>query len=287
MTYTGNALFPGNLRNELACNALRDTAWTAVSAVNINASGHVAPLLESNASLHTRLTSNAFTGPLVGQWVFGTAPMLLLASHQTIKERKNLSPKTLANIWAPVTAASCAILMWDLGQAIGYHVGRQSSSALWYGSSITAGLVAAPFAGMFEGFTQWSVKYLFDYATNPLSREMWRQDPSLMRKFLMKEFFLNITIGAIPGAVWQIVFFFALPALMVALGPVGGIILTALLVALAVFVFNFICSHLINAASDAIDQRMGWDKEREKVTSIAQQALAAATPSSEPKTLCA
>jgi hypothetical protein len=67
-------------------------------------------------------------------------------------------------------------------------------------------------------------------------------------------------IGAIPGAVLQLLLFFLLPALMLALGPVGGIILGALLIGLTVMLCNFVCTHLINKASGAINQSMGWDE---------------------------
>jgi hypothetical protein len=134
-------------------------------------------------------------------------------------------------------------------------------------------MIAAPFAELLEGFTQWSVKYLFDVATNPVKREMWRQDPALMGKVLVKELLLNVTIGAIPGAVWQIVFFFAVAGLTAALGLVGGIILAALLVGLAVMLCNFVCTHVINKASGAIDHCMGWDMELENLKKRSRDKL--------------
>lgn len=89
--------------------------------------------------------------------------------------------------------------------------------------------------------------------------------PALMGKVLVKELLLNVTIGAIPGAVWQILFFFTVAALTAALGPVGAILLAALIVGTGVMLCNFACTHAINKASGAIDQRLGWDIELENL----------------------
>lgn len=275
-------LFPGNLPRELVHNAFRDSTWAAVSALNINTLCRVQPSLNPAIPLNQELTCSAFVGPMGAQWLFASAPMLLIAGGETFVRKmrgEELTSADMAKIWAPAVAASLAIPMWDMAQTIGTYIGVNAScfqnSALWYGSSIAAGMIAAPFVGIFEGFTQWTVKYLFDVATNPVTREMWRQDPGLMGKLLAKEFALNITIGAIGGAVWQIVYFFLVPLCIALVGnPIGGIILAAILVGLAVMMCNFGTTHLINKVSAEIDKKMGWDKRFELIQKSAIKALA-------------
>lgn len=263
-------LFPGNLPRELIHNSLRDPLWAAASALNINHLGKVMPALDPAASLSSKISSSSFLHPMGAQWLYGSAPMLILAGGETLCRKmrgEKLSNAEIAKIWAPPVAASLAIPMWDVGQLVGMHLGASSplfqNSPLWYGSSIAAGMIAAPFTGMLEGFTQWSVKYLFDVATNPVTRAMWREDPALMGKVLVKDLLLNVTIGAVPGAVWQIVFFFTVGCFIAALGPVGGIILAALLVGVAVMLCNFGCTHAINKVGSSIDQWMNWDTQLE------------------------
>jgi hypothetical protein len=259
-------LLPGDLPRELGHNFVRDGVWTGFSSLNWNILGQTMPALDLKGSLTSLISSGAFLQPVAAQWLFGSAPLMIFATGETIYRKlkgETLTPEELRKIWAAPTAAAAAIPMWDLGQVIGGHLGSGSlfqHSAQWFGSSIAAGMMAAPFCGVLEGFTQFTVKYLFDVATNPVTRAMWREEPGLMGKVLVKDLLLNVTIGAIPGAVWQIVFFFVLPLLMAtALGPVGGIIVAALLVALAVMLCNFACTHAINKAGGAINHLMGWD----------------------------
>jgi len=273
-------LLPGNMPRELVHNGLSDVVWAALSALNTNVLGQTMPALNLTGSLSSLISSGAFLQPVAAQWLFGSAPMLIFAGGEPIYRKlkgETLSKEEIAKIWAPPTAAALAIPMWDIGQLIGAHLGATSSlfqnSPLWYGSSIAAGMIAAPFAGFLEGFTQWSVKYIFDVATNPVKQEMWRQKPALMGKVLVKELLLNVTIGAIPGAVWQVIFFFTVAVLTAALGPLGGIILAALLVGIGVMLCNFVCTHLINKASDAIDHWLGWDKELENLKNQSEKII--------------
>jgi len=262
-------LLPGDLKYALPDNWVRDFTWTGLAALNVNLKGQMMPPLDPTAALSSQITSSAFIQPMAAQWVFSTIPMGLLAAAQTYHASRNgnATKEELVKIWTPVVAASLAVPMWDLGQVIGTSIGTTSfaHSALWYGSSIAGGMIAAPFTGMFEGFTQFAVRYIADVATNPMTRAMWRENPALMGKLLAKDLLLNVTIGAIPGAVWQIVWFFALAALVASLPYSWAVILTMLAVATAVMLCNLACTHIINKTSEWIDKKLGWDKELEKL----------------------
>src|SRR6185295_17475517 len=171
--------------NDLVSN----TVWATISALDTNM--QATPAMNLTGSLSSLISSSAFLQPMAAQWLFGSAPMLILAGAETLYRNfkgETLTPEELAKIWAPPTASTLAIPMWDIGQLIGAHLGATSSllqnSPLWFGSTIGAGLIAAPFAGVLGGVTQWGVKYLFDLATNPEKQEMWRQEPALMGKVL-------------------------------------------------------------------------------------------------------
>ncbi len=274
-------LLPGDLGYTIPDNWFRDFFWTGLSALNANFNWQTMPPLDSTAPIYQQITSSSFVQPMATQWVYSTIPMIALGAYQTYQayQKGEVSKEDLVKIWAPVAAASLAIPMWDLGQVVGTNLGSTLPSAQWYGSSIAGGLIAAPFTGIFEGFTQWGVRYLVDVATNPVTREMWRQKPALMAKVMTKELLLNVTIGAIPGAVWQIVYFFLLPALLASLPFTWAIILTMLAVAIAVMICNFICTHAINKASDYIDRNLGWYEEIRKLRELATRKLQAAAPS--------
>lgn len=268
------------MHSEHASIFLRDSTWAAVTALDVNVSGRQAVRIHHEAPLNRELARRSFIGPMEAQWIFATAPMILISTGETIAHKmkgEELTCADVARIWAPSVAASLAIPMWDTAEVIGKYIGENVSffqnSTFWFGASIATEMIAAPFVGMFEGFTQWSIRYLAVIATNPVKREMWRQDSALMGKLLVKELTLNITIGATPGAVSLIVFFFIFPALMAALGPVGGIILTAVLVALSVMLCSFGSTHLINRISTQIDKEMGWDKRFELIKKSAEKAL--------------
>jgi hypothetical protein len=274
----GLELLPGNLSRELPYNFFRDLEWARLSAESIGIHYKKVSFMGADAPLNQQLASRSFYLALGAQWFFASLPMLIFAFGETLYRKfkgEKLTPEELGPIWAPAIAASLAIPMWNIAQLVGTHIGTTScqNPELWYGSSVTAGMIAVPFVGIFEGFTQWSVKYLADVVTNPVTREMWRQNPNLMGKLLFKEFILNITIGAIPGAAWQVIFFFALPVLMAALTPVGGIIVTAILVAVTVMVMNYLCTIVINDVSASIDRYTGWDHEVEKLRKLAENAL--------------
>lgn len=268
---------PGDLENALPDNWVRDFTWTSLAAMNVGCDWRMLPPLDTTSSIATQITNPAFVQPMLSQWAYSTIPMGLIASYQTYQAYKKdeVSKENMIKIWVPVGAASLAIPMWDLGQTVGAAIGTASfpDSSLWYGANIAGGLIAAPFTGIFEGFTQWSVRYLVDVATNPVTREMWRQDCRLMSKVLVKEFFLNVTIGAIPGAVWQIVWFFVFAALAASLPFTWAVILTALAVATAVMLCNFVCTHAINKASDSIDKYFGWDEQLIRLRKLAAEKL--------------
>ena len=218
--------------------------------------------LRDNAARDFFWTISSAAGQSVQtQTLVGTAPMVLLAIGETVDlgRKGKITSESLKNVWAPVAAASAAISMWDLGRMVGSTVGR---GAL---------LTASAFAGVFEGFTQWSVKYLADVATNKVTQEMWRLDPALMTKQLVKELLLNTTIGAVPGAMWNIVFTLTLSSLIGAgCPPAAAFLLTAFLVSQVVLAGNFTCGKAIDQASSSIDEWMDWDKQRKALQAQAE-----------------
>lgn len=266
-----------NIR-EYRHNFVRDFIWTIVSALNLNVSGMTMRLPDPSLRVWTQLTSNSFVQTMGAQWLYGSAPMLVLAVGEGIHRQCRGQKVSCILLLAPPVAASLAIPMWDIGQVIGTSLALNSpcfqDSALWYGSSIAAGMVAAPFTGMLEGFTQWGVRYSCDLLSNNNDiRSKWCNHPCQMAKLLLRDFFLNITIGAIPGAVWQTVYFFMLPALRslddTPDGSIGwSILLTGLFVSSFVMMSNHFCAQGIKASSACIEQCTGWEAETEALCDL-------------------
>ena len=198
------------------------------------------------------------------QTLVGSAPMAILAMGKTIDlgRKGKINPERLKEIWLPALANSAGIPMWNVGLMVGSTVGK--------GALLTASV----FAGVFEGFTQWSVKYLADVVTNKVTQEMWRQNPVLMTKLLAKELLLNTTIGMIPGAMWNIVFTLTLSALISAgCPPAAAFLLTAIVISQVALSSSFASGKIIEKANPSIDEWMDWDTLRQDLQKSAEAAV--------------
>ena len=173
---------PLNMKRELIANGFRDFFWTEASAININIRGRRLPLEFFNQSIGSIITNKDFVQPLLAAWLYSSIPMFFIAAVETFMRRGDYSLYLVGLIWAPGVSASLSCLTWTLGLAIGESIGTTSnrSQRLYYGSSIRGGVLAAIFCGLFEGFTQWSVKYLIDLATNKQAIRLWKNKPELI-----------------------------------------------------------------------------------------------------------
>jgi hypothetical protein len=129
-----------------------------------------------------------------------------------------------------------AIIPWNAGQYLGMTIGQANG---W--SQVNSALFASYFTGTFEGITQFLTIKLTKALADPEERAKFCANPKEYLKALFdketlaqfaKDFGYSITIGAIPGTVWQLVF--------TACGVAGiSAAPTGLLIALAVGVCNF------------------------------------------------
>lgn len=261
-----SSIAQATLKRELGLNFLRDWLWGALSLVNIGPDGRGYPDIPPALSLDKALGSGAFLQPTLAQWSSCTLLMFAAATAEIVYRKYKgveLAVTDYAKILAPAIAASIAIPMWNMGASIGAHLAHAGSATL-------GALSSAAFAGIFEGFTQFTVKYIIDVATNTETQEMWRKDPFLMCKVLMKDILVNATLGALPGAVWKIVFFAIAAALLAALGPVGAAIVAGLVVALCVMLSNYIFGDWVNKVSEKINTCLGWDVQLELLRNKAE-----------------
>lgn len=167
-------------------NLLRDPSWTYVTDDNYN----------------DRLrTADNWNEANYGQWAWGTIFMFGgLALHWLackIAGKEMPWKKSLVAI----AAASMAIPGWNWagyqGQALGESLGMTSD---------VAGYFAAIFTGLAEGPIQEAMTTLGNFLSDSEERKKFKSDPKEYLKDFAKRFGLSITLGAIPGDVWQLVY---------------------------------------------------------------------------------
>jgi len=137
---------------------------------------------------------------------------------------------------ASLVGTMAAIIPWDAGYNLGMSIGQANG---W--SQLNSALFSSIFTGVFEGATQFITIKLTKKLCDAEERRKFCEDPKQYLKDCFdpetlaqfaKDFGYSITIGAIPGAVWQLVF--------AACGVAGiSAVPTGLLIALAVGVCNF------------------------------------------------
>lgn len=140
------------------------------------------------------------------------------------------------DMMASLIGTMAAIIPWNAGQNLGMMIGRNLN---W--TQTNSALFASTFTGIFEGITQFLTIKLTTTLADREERRKFCYDPKKYLKECFdketlaqfsKEFGYSFTIGAIPGAVWQLVF--------TACGIAGlSALPTGILVALAVAVCNF------------------------------------------------
>lgn len=140
------------------------------------------------------------------------------------------------DMMASLVGTMAAIIPWNAGQNVGHMIGQ----ALGW-SQVNAAFFASTFTGIFEGATQFIMIKITSKLCDAEERQKFCADPKqyltdLFDRETLKQFSkecgYSITIGAIPGAVWQLVF--------TACGVAGiSAVPTGLLIALAVGLANF------------------------------------------------
>ena len=212
---------------QVLLNFMRDTAWSYWG--------------QNNFSLEI-ISSKDPLQQMAGQQFVGTLAMVLgfisIWSGYKLKGK----PMPLKEAIAYTTAAAAAICPWDLGQAWGIDMGMNQLGM----KADTAGYFASTHTGVIEGGTQFLVMKLGKLLISPAERQKFQANP----KAVLMELGLNLTIGAVPGAAWQIVYN---ACLIAGLGPIP----TALLVATAVASCNAGCSKLNARILDCFEQSGG------------------------------
>jgi len=209
-------------------NFMRDFMWAFLSAVGVDAAFRTTPTIDfsSMGVFH----SEPFAQQLLSQQVWGTLAMIAgVLVVKAVCKARGVAGVDMKELLTYVLAAALAIALWNCGFALGTYIGSAAGV-----SPMVAGLILAPlFTGVFEGTVQHLVRYVVKLVRDPKALEELKEKPMAA----VKELFLNMTIGAIPGAMWQIIFFAA-----IALAPWQ----VALLVALSVAICNIACSKLID-----------------------------------------
>ncbi len=113
---------------------------------------------------------------------------------RAVISRKSLHKSVGKEKYIPLLAAAAAIYPWNYGQQLGAQVGAEFLSL----SKTQAAYFSSLFTGVFEGTTQ----YLVTKAGHLLIDEATREKFTL--KSFMQELGLNMSVGALPGAAWQI-----------------------------------------------------------------------------------
>ncbi|MDX2165186.1 MAG: hypothetical protein SFW07_07205 [Gammaproteobacteria bacterium] len=140
------------------------------------------------------------------------------------------------DMMASLVGTMAAIIPWNAGQNLGILIGN----ALGW-PQVNSAFFASTFTGIFEGATQFIMIKITSKLCDAEERRKFCEDPKqyltdlfdkeTLKQF-SKEFGYSISIGAIPGAIWQLVF--------TACGVAGiSAVPTGLLIALAVGLANF------------------------------------------------
>lgn len=211
-----------NLVIHVGLNFLRDFAWAWWSYQNL-----------SDRITQTADTGYDSSGESLGQCVAGSTAMVagyfgIWAGYLLAKK---IMPKKDSIIY--VAAASAAIMPWDAGQQLGIALGQKKLEL----SPSHAGLFASVFTGGAEGLVQNLVIRLGSLLRYAEEREKYKLNPCRYISTIAAEFGLSFTVGAAPGAVWQLVY---VAGVVNHFGPA----LTSSLVASAVAATNIGCNKL-------------------------------------------
>ncbi len=199
---------------QVLLNTVRDFTWTFLSYESLN--------------LYLHQTDNAHydtSGQWLGQQLWATGAMLMMGLGIAVLSccrSRNLPAKDIAIYTA---AAATAIYTWDRGQQIGINCGKRQLSL----SSQGAAYFSAIFTGIFEGPTQYALIALSKVISDSEERKKYMDVKKACIK-LFKDISYSASVGAVPGAVWQIMYAACLQA---GIGPVATGIVVMLCVAFA------------------------------------------------------
>lgn len=194
--------------------AFGDLIWSSVSYLNLGIN------LQT-----TNDTTFGIASQWAGQQLYATLGMGCFSG--IIAARYGLKKEYLkaADVMTLSAAGCLSIYTWDQAQVWGINVFTNAGA-----SNNAAGYYSSIFAGISEGLTQFIFIKLVKLFSNDDEYTHFKQDPCNYFLNLLIGLGLNSTIGAIPGAVWQLVFN---AATIGAIGPVA----TALSVAGCVALF--------------------------------------------------
>jgi hypothetical protein len=162
------------IEEKLYLNFLRDFVWEYFSKENLSLLGQV---------------TDDEQAQWLAQFCWATFIMMRAAiSHKSVHR------STAKEKYIPLVAAAAAIYPWNYGQHLGTLVGQQFFKI----SPNQAAYFSSLFTGVFEGATQYVVTKVGHVLVDANERN------DLTVKSLFKEFGLSITIGAVPGSIWQV-----------------------------------------------------------------------------------
>ena len=151
------------------------------------------------------------------QWLYPTLAMLaaLLPLYAACQASKQIMPWT--NAFISITAASLAIPGWNIAAKEGIAWGKRLGM-----SAISAGYFSSLFTGLAEGPIQEIVTSFGQLLTIDEEKKLYKEKPRQYVIDFLKRLGLSATLGAIPGAVWQLAYYAAedydfSPVLVVAL----------------------------------------------------------------------
>ncbi len=178
-------------------NVARDGLWGGQSVAATGFTMRATAAIPSSAA---GMVSAPFLLQTASQMAYSTAAMAVVGIPAYYVYCKATGNKfEWKKVLTFLIAASLAIVLWNYGQALGIGLGNLIPTVggvdigKWIG-----GLILAPiFCGVLEGGIQFLVRYVADR----------KNKTDIDKQLFSKELKKNITWGAIPGAVWQMVFF--------------------------------------------------------------------------------
>lgn len=170
--------------------ALGDAIWSALSYLNFGI--NLKPTNNTNFDIR---------GQWAGQQLYSTVGMGLLgiaiaAWYKSKKEyAKSVDVMTIA------AAGSLSLYAWDRAQTSGIDYFKK----IGYPDNV-AGYLSSIFTGFAEAITQFLFLKIVNLFLNKEEYNLFKNTATIYFKRLLSETGLNITIGLIPGAVWQLVY---------------------------------------------------------------------------------
>lgn len=150
--------------------------------------------------LGREVSNHSETESQVLQWAFPTLGMIFVLKMQSAINRRIFLTKAGEQKSAiSLISASASIPLWN--QACNF--GKKFYQSRGWGST-SAGYLAAPFCGLVEGPAQELVTALFSVLFIDQERNLWQENPKIYLKNFLAKMGFSITLGVIPGAVWQL-----------------------------------------------------------------------------------